>query len=124
MCVQSVQSSMIKQSPAQAADVRQFDKSSGNLSRMAQFMEVMKHYAVVRGVWKPHGATIYWNGETCTKLWDGVWDDISPHLLTKTQYKHGRPPSYHKSRVASLSWRTCHNKFLGTVQMVCLTSWE
>ena len=29
------------------ADVCHFDKSGGNLSRMAQFMEVMKHYAVI-----------------------------------------------------------------------------
>ena len=48
--------------------------------------------------------------EGCDEVEAGV---LGEGLLTKTQYEDGRPPSYHKSRVTTLSWRTCHDKFLG-----------
>jgi hypothetical protein len=92
--------------------VKHFDKQGTNLSRMGRFMKAVKHFALLRGVWKPQNATNYWNGETVTKLWDGVWDDLSPHLLTETKMKGDKPPSYHKSCTASLAWRTCHDKLM------------
>ena len=93
-------------------DVKSFDPQGNNLSRMNRFMLAIKHFALLRGVWRPPNVQNYWNGETVTKLWDGVWDDLHPHLLTKTQLKSGRI-SHHKSRVATLAWRTCHDKLMG-----------
>jgi hypothetical protein len=90
-------------------DVKRFDAQGNNLSRMKRFMLAVKHFAILRGVWKPINAQNYWNGATVTNLWDGVWDDLMPYLLTKTQLKTGKV-SYHKSRVSSLAWRTCHDK--------------
>jgi hypothetical protein len=69
---------------------------------MKRFMLAVKHFAILRGVWKPINAQNYWNGATVTHLWDGVWDDLMPYLLTKTQLKSGKV-SYHKRRVSSLA---------------------
>ena len=41
-------------------------------------------------------------------IWDGIWEDLRPPLLTVTEHDN-KPPSFHKSRCASLSWRTCHD---------------
>jgi hypothetical protein len=62
-----------------------------------------------RELLEPINAQNYWNGATVTNLWDFVWDDLMPYLLTKTQLKSGKA-SYHKSRVSSLAWRTCRVK--------------
>ena len=73
--------------------VRHFDRGGNNLSRMKRIMKAVKHFAILRNVWKPpDGSNNYWNGATVTKLWDGVWDDISPHLLTRTELE-GKPVS-------------------------------
>jgi hypothetical protein len=95
-----------------AKDVKDCDPAGADLSRMKRFMKAVKYFACKRGVWKPLTATAYWNGETVTKLWDGVWNDLMPHLLTITQLKSGRI-SHHKSRVCTLSWRTMHDKLMG-----------
>ena len=44
------------------------------------------------------------------KLWDEIWGDLGPHLVTVTQLATGRGGTYHKSRTGSLSWRTCNEK--------------
>jgi hypothetical protein len=51
----------------------------------------------------------YWNGSTVTKLWDGIWDDVRPYLVTTTNKGNG--VSFHKSRTGALAWRTGHDKF-------------
>lgn len=93
-------------------DVNHCDHGGADLSRMKRLMKVVKYFACQRGVWKPLTATAYWNGETVTKLWDGIWNDLMPHLLTITQLKSGKI-SNHKSRVCTLSWRTMHDKLMG-----------
>ena len=76
-------------------------------------MKVVEHFARTRSVWKPLTAgPDYWDGETATKVWDGVWKDLLPLLVTCTTYDDGREDSWHKSRVGDISWQTCHNKFL------------
>ena len=52
----------------------------------------------------------YWNGASVTKVWDGMWWDMLPLLVTLTKYDDGREDSNDKSRVGDISWRTCHNK--------------
>ena len=54
----------------------------------------------------------FWNGETVTRLWDGIWDDIKENMVIATQYDDGRQTSMHKSHSGSLAWRTCHDKLL------------
>jgi hypothetical protein len=90
--------------------VRHFDIDGNGLSRMSCIMKVVKHFAVQGGVWKPRGAINYWDGESVTKLWTAIWEDVKQYLLTPTQMRGGGV-SYHKSRSGSLSWRTCHDKF-------------
>jgi hypothetical protein len=99
--------------------VKHFDKDGKGLSRMIRIMKVVKHFAIMRGVWKPRGAVNFWDGETVTKLWTAIWDDIRTYLLTPTQLRNGGV-SYHKSRSGALSWRTCHDKFtkLGCYRML------
>ena len=92
-----------------STQVNHFDKEGANLSRMRWLMNLVRHYAEQRGVWKQNNTSNYWNGETVTKLWAGVWEDLRPHLLNVTKHDN-RPSSFHKSRWASLSWRTCHDK--------------
>ena len=96
-----------------SSDVNHFDKEGRNLSRMQRMMKVVEHFARTRLVWKPLTAgSDYWDGEIVTKVWDGVWKDLLPLLVTCTTYDVGREDSWHKSRVGDISWRTCHNKFL------------
>lgn len=95
-----------------APQVVHFDKHGQNLSRMRRTMCVIKHYGKLRDVWEPrnsHGP--FWNGETVTRLWDEIWEDVRPFLLTNTEMGDGKPISHHKSRTAQLAWRTCHDKF-------------
>ena len=97
-----------------------FDKDGSSLARMRRVMNVVKHYAIQKDVWEPRrNATKFWNGETVTHLWDSIWEDVAPYLLTRTQTMNNNI-SYHKSRSAALSWRTCHDKFrkLGVFKML------
>ena len=97
-----------------------FDKDGSSLARMRRVMNVVKHYAIQKDAWEPRwNATIFWNGETVTHLWDSIWEDVAPYLLTRTQTMNNNI-SYHKSRSAALSWRTCHDKFrkLGVFKML------
>lgn len=89
--------------------VKHFDKEGMNLARMKQLMAVVEHYGRVRGVWRPANAKDYWNGETVTQLWDGIWGDLRVHLTTVTKHA-GKPDSTHKTRSGDLAWRTCHDK--------------
>jgi hypothetical protein len=91
-------------------NVNHFDSQGCNLSRMKRFMKLIKILAARNGVWKPPSSWHYLNGKTVMMLWEGIWDDLQLYLLTEIQMKHGRPPLHHKSRSASLSWRTSHNK--------------
>jgi hypothetical protein len=96
-------------------DILRANKEGMNLSRMRRVIKVVEHYAKRRGVWKPlTGGSDYWNGETVTKVWDGVWKDMLPLLATWTSFDDGREDSDHKSRVGDISWRTCHNKLYST----------
>lgn len=66
-------------------------------------MKVVQHFGRIRNVWKPSSAgSQYWNGETVTKLWDGVWMDLSPLFLTTTKYIDERDDSRHKSQVGDI----------------------
>jgi hypothetical protein len=90
-----------------------FDSGGNNLSHMKRVIKAVKHFAILQEVWKPSDAgNNYWNGgATVTKLWDGVWDDKSPYLFTRTELE-GKPVSYHKSRANSVTWKTCHDKMM------------
>jgi len=52
----------------------------------------------------------FWDGGAVTRLWAGIWEDVKPHLLTKTK-KGMDEETIHKSRPGELSWRTCFDKF-------------
>ena len=73
-------------------------------------MGVIEHYGKLRNVLKPSNAKDFWNGETVTQLWDGIWDDIKENLVTVTKYNDDTPTSMHKSCIGSLAQRTCHDK--------------
>jgi hypothetical protein len=89
-----------------SAQVGHFDKEGMNLSRMKRVMKVVEHYAKGQGVWKPLMAgSNYWNGETVTKVWDGVWKDMLPLLATWASFDDDREDS-----VGDIRWRTCHNE--------------
>ena len=45
---------------------------------MIQIMKVVKHFAVQRGVWKPQGDINFWDGETVTKMWTAIGEDLRP----------------------------------------------
>jgi hypothetical protein len=45
------------------------------------------------------------------KVMGWCMDDICPFLLTRTELE-GKPVSYHRSRVNSVTWRTCHDKMM------------
>ena len=80
---------------------------------MRHVMKVVEHFARTQSVWKPWTACPdYWDGETVTKMRDGVWKDLLPLLVTCTTYDDGREDSWHKSRVGDNSWQTCHNRLL------------
>ena len=52
--------------------INHFDKE-GSQSRMHRLMNLVKHYAEQRGVWKPNNMAYYWNGKTVTNVWNGIW---------------------------------------------------
>jgi len=92
--------------------VLHFDDTGANLSRMHRFMWVIEHYGKLRNVLIPSNEKDFWDGETVTQLWNGIWDDIKHHLVTVNQYDDGRPTSTQKSCIGSVAWRTCHEKLL------------
>ena len=51
-----------------------------------------------------------WESVTC--LWDGIFEDVRPFLLTVMKSNDGKPDSYHKSKCGSLSWQTCYDTFI------------
>jgi hypothetical protein len=71
---------------------------------------VVKHHGLAHGVWKPRNAQNYWNRSTVTKLWNGVWKDLGPYLVTETVLANGMGMSLHKSCTGSLAWCTYHDK--------------
>jgi hypothetical protein len=73
-----------------SSQVGHFDKEGQKLSRMRRVMRVVEHFARMRGVWKPKNAKEYLNGKTVTTLWNGVWNDLKPYLLTVTSYEDSR----------------------------------
>ena len=60
--------------------------------------------------WEMFGSH-WWELETATKGWDGLWKDLLPLLVTCTTYDDEREDSPHKSSVGK-SWQICHNKLL------------
>jgi hypothetical protein len=52
-----------------SSDVNHFDKEGRNLSRMRRVTNT---------------GSDYWDGDTVTKVWDGVWKDFFPLLVTCT----------------------------------------
>ena len=90
--------------------VSHFDIDGASISRMRRVMKIVRHFDEFRNVWEPRNVPNYWNGETVTQLWNGIIEDIMPYLLTETKMGNDKPISYHKSKSASLAWRTCHDK--------------
>jgi hypothetical protein len=45
-------------------------------------------------------------------MWDGIFEDVTPFLLTVMKSNDGKPDSYHKSKCGSLSWQTCYDNFI------------
>jgi len=64
--------------------VKHFDKGGMTLSLMQWFMKVVKHLAVIQGIWKAPKSIHFWNEASVSGLWDGVWDDLAPKLKTET----------------------------------------
>jgi len=93
-----------------AGQVNHFDKEGRSLSRMRRVMAFVKQHGLEHGVWKPRNAQNYWNGMTVTKLWNGIWKDLGPYLVTETALANGTGMSLHKSHTGSLAWRICHDK--------------
>ena len=102
--------------------VKHFDKEGMNLARMKRLMAGVERYGRVRGVWWPANAKDYWNGETVTQLWDGIWGDLRVHLTTVTKHA-GKPDSTHKTRSGDLAWRTCHDKLQSAGVFKTLKLW-
>jgi hypothetical protein len=88
--------------------VAHFDKHGVGLWRIKRILRVVKYFAEQRNVWTDG----QWDGESVTCLWDGIFEDVRPFLLTVTKSNDGKPDSYHKSKCGSLSWRTCYDKFI------------
>ena len=92
--------------------VKKFDKGGKRLFDMRKCMSIVEDIARKNGVWRPANAGDgYWNGRTVQTLWDGVCDEILPHLVTKTVLQNGEV-SLHKSRGLSLQWRTAYRKLV------------
>ncbi len=71
--------------------VKKFDKGGKRLFDMRKCMSIIEEIARRNGVWRPANAGDgYWNGRTVQTLWDGVCDEILPHLVTKTVLQKGR----------------------------------
>ena len=92
--------------------VKKFDKRGRRLFDMRKCMGIIEKIARRKGVWRPPNAGDgYWNGRTVQMLWDGVCDEILPHLATVTKLPNG-DVSLHKSRGLSLQWRTAYRKLV------------
>jgi hypothetical protein len=91
--------------------VSTFDRKSKNLNRMKNCMLFIKRVAVRKGVWSPNNAVAYWNGDTVSRLWDGISGTILPILTTTTTRKDGTI-SYYKSRSMVNAWRTNADKLI------------
>ena len=53
-------------------------------------MGIIEKIARRKGGWRPPNAGDgYWNGRTVQMLWDGVCDEILPHLATVTKLPNG-----------------------------------
>jgi hypothetical protein len=90
--------------------VRRFDKEAKRYHDIRACMKIIERIAVRKGVWRPRNFSgEFWNGETVTKLWDGISEDILPHLKTVTKHD-GKADSYHKSKPYCLAWRTALKK--------------
>ena len=85
-----------------------FDKHGVGLRRIKRILEVVKYFAEQRNVWTDG----QWDGKSVTCLWDGIFEDVRPFLLTVMKSNDGKPDSYHKSKCGNLSWRTCYDKFI------------
>lgn len=80
--------------------VAHFDKHGVGLRRIKRILKVVKYFAEQRNVWTDG----QWDGESVTCLWDGIFEDVRPFLLTVTKSNDGKPDSYHKSKCGNLSW--------------------
>lgn len=99
-----------------AAHVQKFDKGARRLFDMKKCMSIIERIGRKNGVWRPaYASDGYWNGHTVQTLWDGVCDDILPHIVTKTVLENGEV-SLHKSRGLSLQWRTAYKKLAAAIK--------
>ena len=91
--------------------VSHFDKRARRLHDMRAAMRIIECIARQRGVWKPEGKSDaeYWDSLTVSDMWNGIYDNIRPFLLTTTQ-KDGMADSTHKSKLDDQAWRTAFNK--------------
>lgn len=95
-----------------AVHVKKFDTGGKRLFDMRKCMGIIEKIARRKGVWRPPNVGDgYWNGRTVQVLWDGVCDEILPHLATKTKLQN-REVSLHKSRGLSHKWRTAYRKLV------------
>ena len=92
-------------------DVTHFDKKAKRLHDMRAAMRIIKRVARRRGVWKPDDKSDaeYWNSLTVSDMWNGIYEDIRPFLMTKTTVA-GMADSTHKSKPDDQSWRTAFDK--------------
>ena len=99
-----------------AKQVSHFDKKSRRLHDMRQVMNIIQKMAVDKGVWKPRRAgDDYWNSKTVLDMWNGIYDTVSPYLMTVTK-RAGQADSTHKSRPDEQAWRTTLRKFKAAIK--------
>ena len=83
---------------------------------MRQVMNIIQKMAVDKGVWKPRRAgDDYWNSKTVLDMWNGIYDTVSPYLMTVTK-RAGQADSTHKSRPDDQAWRTTLRKFKAAIK--------
>lgn len=114
-----------------------FDAKGRNYSKMKQVMMFVERCGRIKGAF-----TKKWDGGAVTRLWDAVWEDLSPFMSTRTVMCTGDDNagrminsalstntattvhattdadtdgsiSLHKSRMGQVSWRTIYNKMEG-----------
>ena len=99
-----------------AKSVRHFDNKAKRYHDMSRAMQIVEKMARANGVWKPRGhKDDYWNGKTVIDLWNGIYDSVSPYLLTVTK-RAGQADSTHKSRPQDQGWRTTLDKMLAAIK--------